>query len=1578
MNPPTSFKTNVNRAKTKRWVEAKSYSYDGDDWGEADDYDEYNGYDEPTPPARPTGFRQPGQAVDSPSSIGHGGNVDSAGGRDYRRRDYGDLAAQSTGPRTQDAARSMTNPAAPSTFSHDRVNSFDRNDEQRSFSAGGMPSSYAMDYATADPTTTTQGGREEHQPSTRFSQMGLGVPPGNMSAVDRPWHQSARQGDYVAPSLQVQTQFPTYGDRPATEQVMSPVTVSQTPKHREPPQYGNTGSRTHSMTNTTPAMDLQHRRDFSPSALPPPLHPRASPVPQSAKDESSAMRFPPRKSSLSQQNSPYTQNSATTAQGSYFSNDEPSSAGVAQAEAVSPSRDRSGSNTTKPLPFVRPADIYKRMEEEREKARRSQESGRPSMDSITGRPVGEVPGSATESSRDVLLSGDQGKSVRQKSSMESTEGDDVNRRLKPALDPVVERKSEYGFDGFHENVQPPTQRDTSASSGPSEGPAGDRALKSDTISTYQDSPVLPSVLRVSGFGDDFMMKDTTHPTDRFNPDRDVPAHATEAVADAQHLSPNGHDETEQSLQHQTSLGFRSVVNQAFDRPEDRSVPPTPSSMGESGVARTNSESTTGVSPIMSRVPSAATAEAKARAIGARDVAAPSIAEEVNETSLTRTSSGIAAVPQQFSQTPPPLQPAQRDSAEVLPHAFRPGHRRDLSTPSPGNSPARSPAVEAIHGLPSAEQVEMASATPVDTKPVGNVDWPRASDKNRNSRIDYTAREADLASSVNTSPVKATSSIADVVSETQSSFLDSRRNNALGFQRQSRPESPISRNESPTKGKVRNLADKFEAESSSRRGSAASITSKAAMPSGNVRNGGDLTPPRPLTDRSASFRPKLPGGWESYAPTSGESGSEKELGDPDEHLEESRTKTVLNEEPVVSATTPTSTQNLEQHPENDDLDITPTTVKRSLSMAQVESPKDPLTAVAAAGSALAGAIAAAVGLEYDNPQTSADSEATGEPHHTANAEEFGAARGKSMAINTGELPLEGSDSSLPDEQRRTLSGLPNASPTPSAKVLSPADHAPSQPSDNLSSMAEWDQGPAEPAYIYERPVRPQMLPSLSTESGPLDYESDRLRKEIVRSLSPRTSRVGSGSRTIGNMQDTDENGSSTVPFSMGQGRESAILPKEYESYWNGSSDEDEAPDQSHHHQIEPLQTDEPEASLGHQDQADLLPRRFSWEQDTPEASTTVPAPVQYTQQQEDPGQSIDYFAGAGPHLAQAQFGHLPSRSADETDNATKAPVGSLRNLAEADVNEGQEHTKEQPDVSKEIVAAPLDREATPVPAVVDHAFVEKTPAGLGGKDNSIHDEVPEYEGGLEIARPSIDKEPSSGSDRQSFGKSAPGNLTPESPIDRSGQPRFQDALGPISIESKRLSGPSPSPAPARQSKIVTFREILTLKSPAERIQAYNNTREQFSDMDTGLNHWITTTINALPEHADLLSRGGKFDPASIGHRPSPSRGKLLRTSPTSATMQQPYYQQYLNASSQPAASSSGSTLPTPSGSGSQGFSPSGAGGGARQTSQQVQAKGKDLLHSAGLLGGKANVAAKGLFSKGKSKLRGSGGVEKVDY
>jgi hypothetical protein len=41
------------------------------------------------------------------------------------------------------------------------------------------------------------------------------------------------------------------------------------------------------------------------------------------------------------------------------------------------------------------------------------------------------------------------------------------------------------------------------------------------------------------------------------------------------------------------------------------------------------------------------------------------------------------------------------------------------------------------------------------------------------------------------------------------------------------------------------------------------------------------------------------------------------------------------------------------------------------------------------------------------------------------------------------------------------------------------------------------------------------------------------------------------------------------------------------------------------------------------------------------------------------------------------------------------------------------------------------------------------------------------------------------------------------------------------------------------------------------------------------------------------------------------------------------------------------------------------------------KGKDLLHSAELLGGKGMKGAKGLFAKGKSRFGKSGSGDKVD-
>lgn len=134
------------------------------------------------------------------------------------------------------------------------------------------------------------------------------------------------------------------------------------------------------------------------------------------------------------------------------------------------------------------------------------------------------------------------------------------------------------------------------------------------------------------------------------------------------------------------------------------------------------------------------------------------------------------------------------------------------------------------------------------------------------------------------------------------------------------------------------------------------------------------------------------------------------------------------------------------------------------------------------------------------------------------------------------------------------------------------------------------------------------------------------------------------------------------------------------------------------------------------------------------------------------------------------------------------------------------------------------------------------------------------------------------------------------------------------------------------------------------------------MDSGLSNWMGTLKSQVPEHADVSAsfRGSRMS--------VPGGPKLPGTGPG----QPAYYQQYLNASS-PAAPGTPAARPgssAPSGT-LQGFSPA---SGGKLSTQQVQAKGKELLHTAGIFGGKAGKAGKGLLAKGKSRLRGG---DKVD-
>ncbi|XXH02176.1 hypothetical protein Hte_008544 [Hypoxylon texense] len=212
---------------------------------------------------------------------------------------------------------------------------------------------------------------------------------------------------------------------------------------------------------------------------PPSLHiqtgadPRARPASSAQGLGSMPSRFPPRKSSMSHETSDSDAGAPISG-----SRPESSSSGrpSTSQRAASPAEARTRAANTPHI--IRPADIYRRVGEEKEKERLSLESGRPSMDSARGRNDGAAsPSNATRSSFE----------QRRRTSFESHDGSDASRNPISTLPPVEERKNEYGVEQL-----------------PSGSLRGETELKQGLRGQRQlsTSPKLPDLARVSGFGDD--------------------------------------------------------------------------------------------------------------------------------------------------------------------------------------------------------------------------------------------------------------------------------------------------------------------------------------------------------------------------------------------------------------------------------------------------------------------------------------------------------------------------------------------------------------------------------------------------------------------------------------------------------------------------------------------------------------------------------------------------------------------------------------------------------------------------------------------------------------------------------------------------------------------------------------------------------------------------------------------------------------------------------------------------------------------------------------------------------------------
>ncbi|TKA64180.1 hypothetical protein B0A55_12317, partial [Friedmanniomyces simplex] len=604
--PPVSFKTVPGRNRTQKWQQAKTYNYDGDDWGGYDPYDEYGGYDEPESAHSPA----PAPAPPMPS--------------------YAQQRPQ-------------------------RQNSFDAGDDgtRRQFS-GPHPTSqmgYAAEERRGSPSVMPSGG--------------IGRPSGDYARL--PPSRGSNDNDY---------------DRRARE-----------------------------------------RNFTNPEQVPPPLNTHSSPV----RGPQTAGGFPPRKSSIGQ-----------------------SSTSSGRSAALEPMSAPAGKSVDKPLPFIRPSDIYRRMAEEREREGTSMDGSRPSMDSVQ-RSAASPPGSA---------SGMTG----------ATPAFPPDRR--PSLEPVAERREREQKPQIAAPVSRPGTSDLASR------PAADMQQEaeyqplsslqttsgesfgepSEHTAGKQVSPTLPAVTRFSGFGSDFIhggaAGDRPSGSDGLTPSTSPPggfAQSTIArVLGAPLMNPDGgtqestgpapyaapsqySDAISTDLQHRpsgASTGFRSVVHTAFDRHSDTSSNPvSPVSRDESyshsaegqgsnsgGMSRSDTTSTAGISPIMSRVPSAATAQQR-HLQQERDVPTP-IAEEPASTrtpTQSRHTSGnylpgtlhgqqqahavIARKP-----SPSPSTPSHSRNVSAADTGsgtgtgtpttlVQPGYRRSLDPPSNGSSPARTPGVE---------------------------------------------------------------------------------------------------------------------------------------------------------------------------------------------------------------------------------------------------------------------------------------------------------------------------------------------------------------------------------------------------------------------------------------------------------------------------------------------------------------------------------------------------------------------------------------------------------------------------------------------------------------------------------------------------------------------------------------------------------------------------------------------------------------------------------------------------------------------------------------------------------------------
>lgn len=678
------------------------------------------------------------------------------------------------------------------------------------------------------------------------------------------------------------------------------------------------------------------------------------------------------------------------------------------------------------------------------------------------------------------------------------------------------------------------------------------------------------------------------------------------------------------------------------------------------------------------------------------------------------------------------------------------------------------------------------------------------------------------------------------------------------------------------------------------------------------------------------------------------------------------------------------------------------------------------------------------------------------------------------------------------------------PTPPPKDSPPSDMSPASRSDYFTTpLAPRRRSRGlQPSVVDQRPnfEPPPVLPHLSTDNSPHDQESDKLRKEIVRSLNLPDLGSAAAPPSSWDQYEPESPHQASDSEPVERNRDSTALPSEYDSYWATIGDESE-PDLSlalpGSQQQQPQTTDESRPApltmstasdmtgarevaaqghplsreMGSQDQNSIaLPaRQLPVPPSEAGDESEVKNGIQDTQRSRDlplsgaAAPSMDNYRPYTRSSQRAFDGDLENRGVSDVERPSvdrpevakgegllpsTAPATGLHRVspqigestAGVDIPDGSRSTNVESS-SSSVRYDELMGSSQNVPAELPARETVRTDAGPLSENPTRAENDPPNAVGAPITS-------GSGVDNSIPGVSA--HPTP------SENERYDMQVPPSTrTSSERPSSTSTFAAePVRGTqRVLSAQEISVLKTPHERIQAYNTARQHYAARHAGLTAWLTMMMRSPPHFVGTHpTASSSSSPAQLALPQSPhrksgdtthpllpgiqtSRSDLASSSATTTTttntatipagssgpssapaVQQPYYQQYLHFSDLTPSTTTTTTqqgpfthsapprAPGPSSYGVVGGSGSASGGGTgagpneispttsgaaggsgsgsgpgvgRLTSHQVQTRGKDLLHTAGVLGGKANVAAKGLFSKGKSRFRTSG-ADKGDH